>query len=213
MTSILKLQNMTTAEFEHVASALWEGGLACLPADTVYGLASIPHPEATGKIYEAKGREELKPLALVFTEARHIISMVPDLPDVIAAVLPKLMPGPVTCILPLASPLSGMEIHSVDSVGVRIIPPPVGDLFRHLPSPLAVTSANLSGLPDACTVDEIPKEIATACDFIVDGGRSHLCAPSTIVDLRPLTDGEQPHILREGPMKAEEILRRLRSSG
>ena len=130
--------------------------------------------------------------------------MVPDLPEVIAAALSKLMPGPVTCILPLASPLS--------SVGVRIIPPPAGDIYRHLPSPLAVTSANLSGLPDACTVDEIPEEIATACDFIIDGGRSRLCTPSTIVDLRPLADGKQPHILREGSMKAGEILRRLRTS-
>lgn len=212
MTSVLKLQNMTASEFEHVAAALREGGLVCLPADTVYGLASIPTSEATGKIYEAKGREERKPLALVFNEARHIISMVPDLPDVIAAALPKLMPGPVTCILPLASPLSGMEIHSADSVGVRIIPLPTGELYRNLPSPLAVTSANLSGLPDACAVDEIPQEIAAACDFIIDCGRSQLCVPSTIVDLRPLADGEQPHILREGPMKSDELLRRLRSS-
>jgi L-threonylcarbamoyladenylate synthase len=213
MTRTLKLQNMTKAEFEHVAAALWEGGLVCLPADTVYGLACIPQPEATDKIYEAKGREERKPLALVFTDTRQIISMVPDLPDVIAAALPMLMPGPVTCILPLATPLKGIQIHSADSVGVRIIPPPAGDLYRYLPSPLAVTSANLSGLPDACSVDEIPEEIASACDFIVDDGRSRLCEPSTIVDLRPLADGEQPHILREGPMQAAEVLRRLRSSG
>ncbi|MFA5802477.1 MAG: L-threonylcarbamoyladenylate synthase [Thermoleophilia bacterium] len=211
MTSVLKLENMTMADFEHVAAALREGGLVCLPADTVYGLASIPHLEATEKIYEAKGRAELKPLALVFTEATHIVSMVTDLPEVIAAALPKLMPGPVTCILPLASPLSGMEFHSADSVGVRIVPPPSGDLYKHLPSPLAVTSANLSGQPDACAVDEILEEITAACDFVIDGGRSRLCAPSTIVDLRPLAAGEQPLILREGPMRAEEILRRLRS--
>ena len=210
MTETIELDRMTQSDRERVAAALWLGGLVCLPADTVYGLAGIPQPGAIEKIYRAKGREARKPLALVFAEVGRIEQVIPNIPNEIRTALPKLMPGPVTCILPLDASIPGMEFHSEDSVGVRVIPAPAGDIYKELPSPLAVTSANLSGRPDTCAVEEIPNAIAAACEFVVDGGRCELGVPSTIVDLRPLAEKCEPVILREGPLDKAELLRRLR---
>lgn len=205
MTETLKFEQMTPGDWERVAGSLSDGGLACLPADTVYGLACVPSPKAMGKIYEAKGREPLRPLALVFLSVAQICSTVPDLPEVIREALLRLMPGPVTCVLPLARPLLGINADRQDSVGVRVIPPPMGNLYEILPSPLAVTSANLSGGPDPCGVQAIPAAIAAASDFVIDAGPCEHCMPSTVVDLRPLIAGRAPLILREGVWAKRKI--------
>lgn len=202
------MEEMTPADWERVAASLASGGLACLPADTVYGLAAVPSPEVTAKIYAAKHREPLRRLALVFLSVEQIREAIAGLPEAIAEALPCLMPGPVTCILPLARPLAGLAADNQDSIGVRIIPPPMGDLYEILPSPLAVTSANLSGEADPCAADEIPAAIAAASDFVIDGGRCAHCLPSTVVDLRPLSEGLPPLILRQGALE-EQPLRRL----
>jgi len=210
MTETLKIEEMTPADWERLAASLASGGLACLPADTVYGLAAVPSPVATNKIYEAKNRAPLRPLALVFLSVEQIREAIPGLPEGIDEALPRLMPGPVTCILPLAQPLAGLVPDHQDSIGVRIIPPPMGDLYEILPSPLAVTSANLSGDPDPCAADEIPEAIRKVADFVIDAGPCAHCLPSTVVDLRPLASGRPPLIVRQGALE-ERSLRRLLS--
>lgn len=205
MTTTLKLADMREADWERVWASLAADGLACLPADTVYGLACKPTPAAVKKIYDIKRREPRRPLALVFRSVAQILATVPDLDQRISELLLRVMPGPVTAILPLAGPLGGVSAPFAGSVGVRVIPAPWGDLYRHLPSPLAVTSANLSGEADPCSVPEIPAAIAAACDFILDAGPCRYCIPSTVVDLRPLLSGKPPAILRQGPLTEEQL--------
>ncbi len=104
-------------------------------------------------------------------------------------------------------------VASGGGVGVRALPQPAAALFERLPSPLALTSANLAGGPDPCSAEEIPEEIRQACEYVLDAGPIEGCAPSTVVDLRPLAAGRPAVILREGAMDIDEIAREIGRPG
>ncbi len=201
---------MVPADWAHISDALDRGGLVILPSDTVYGLACLATlPEAVERIYEVKGRQPDKPVALVFSSVEQIIQLIPDLPLPVRTAVSALLPGPVTAIVPFVEGTGGIHVRGGGSIGVRIIPPPEGDLYTGLPGPLAVTSANLSGGNDPSLVCDIPEEIIAACEYVVDNGRCEHRIPSTVVDLRPLASGGSPAVLRAGVMTAREIEERL----
>ncbi len=190
------------------AAALERGRLVAVPTDTVYGIACKPEPEALKRLYAVKKREPRKPLALVFDDMDRLIHTITRLPAPVLNAVEELLPGPVTAVLPLPGVLSQGPATAVGcggGVGVRALPLPAASLFQRLPSPLALTSANLSGGPDPCSVGEIPETVGEACEFILDGGPIAGCRASTVVDLRPLAEGKPARILREGKMPADRI--------
>ncbi|MHB8158989.1 MAG: L-threonylcarbamoyladenylate synthase [Thermoleophilia bacterium] len=206
VTEIIRQKNMTPADRDRLRAALYQGALVVLPSDTVYGLACLATiPGAVQRIYEVKDRLQDKPVALVFSSIEQIFTMIPDLPVILQSALGKLLPGPVTAIIPFKEGGGGIETHGAGSIGVRIVPSPAGDIYNELPGPLAVTSANLSRQPDTSAVGDIPEKILAACDFVIDAGRCRHQVPSTVIDLRPLTAGAPPVILRRGAMSREEI--------
>ncbi|MHB0867670.1 MAG: L-threonylcarbamoyladenylate synthase [Thermoleophilia bacterium] len=217
MTEILKLKQLTAADLDRVAESLAVGGLACLPADTVYGLACLPaSPGGLERIYEVKGRERDKPIALVFGAVADIFDHVASLPERLRNALIALMPGAITGVIPAdaAEKMAlGLPVDEIEGVGVRVLGPPLDKLYRFLPGPLAVTSANLSGGPDPVSIDEMPQVVRDACDFIIDGGPAPLGHPSSVVDLRPLATGGEPVILRQGAMPRAQIERRIAGCG
>lgn len=214
MSQTLNYTTMASADYQAVADALTQGSLVCLPTDTVYGIACLPaRAAAVRRIYEVKGRGFDKPLSLVFHDTEQINRLIPSLPPPLRGALDALMPGPVTAIIPVyGGELSGMGLLRGNSAGIRVIPPPLGELYRQLPAPLALTSANLSGQPEPVSAGEIPEAITVACEFVVDAGPATAGLPSTIIDLRPLAGDGRPRLMREGALgraAVEELIGEL----
>ena len=134
-------------------------------------------PEHDDVLYELKGRDRSKPVALLAAEVDALVAAVPGLD---ASVLEKYLPGPYTLVF--------------GDVGVRVpeLPSPAAEVVREI-GVVAATSANLAGGPDPRRVDEIPAEIRAACGAIVDAGELP-GVPSTVLDL---TSGH-PRVLRQG---------------
>jgi L-threonylcarbamoyladenylate synthase len=153
-------------------AALRAGHAVILPTDTVYGLCALPEHEDV--LYELKGRDRSKPLALI---AADIESLPGDLDR---AVLERYFPGLYTLVFA--------------SAGVRVpnLPPEAAEVVRAV-GVVAATSANLSGGPDPRRVEDIPEEIRAAVGAIVDAGELP-GTPSTVIDLR----GDEPVVLRQG---------------
>ena len=160
---------------EGAVAALRAGRAVILPTDTVYGLCALPEHEDV--LYELKGRDRSKPIALLAADVETHVAAVPGLDP---PVLEKYLPGPYTLI--------------VGGVGVRVpnLPPAAADIVRAVVI-VAATSANLSGGPDPRRVEEIPEEIRAACGAVVDGGELP-GVPSTVIDLT----GGAPLVLRQG---------------
>ena len=160
---------------EGAVAALRAGRPVILPTDTVYGLCALPEHEDV--LYELKGRDRSKPIALLAADVDTLVAAVPGLDP---SVLEKYLPGPYTLI--------------VGGVGVRVpnLPPAAAGVVRAV-GIVAATSANLSGGPDPRRVEEIPEEIRAACGAVVDGGELP-GVPSTVIDLT----GGAPRVLRQG---------------
>jgi L-threonylcarbamoyladenylate synthase len=156
------------------------GGVVLFPADTVYGLAVDPaDDEAIERMYRIKGRPREKRSALMY----FAVDDVPGLPERAR----RLLPGPVTVILP-------------DGRGIRV---PGGEPLARVP--VLQTSANPTGGPDPRRLEDVDPAIRAAVDLEIDGGELP-GTPSTVVDL----SGDDVRIVREGAVPADRIRELLR---
>jgi L-threonylcarbamoyladenylate synthase len=156
-------------------AALRAGRAVILPTDTVYGLCALPEHEDV--LYELKGRDRSKPIALLAADVDALVAAVPGLDP---SLLEQYLPGPYTLV--------------VGSVGVRVpdLPPAAADVVRTV-GVVAATSANLSGGPEPRRVEDVPEEIRAACGAVIDAGELP-GVPSTVIDLT----GTEPRVLRRG---------------
>jgi L-threonylcarbamoyladenylate synthase len=160
---------------EGAVAALRAGRAVILPTDTVYGLCALPEHESV--LYELKGRDRSKPVALLAASVEVLVATVPGFD---ADVLERYLPGPYTLV--------------VGEVGVRVpnLPPAAAEIVGAV-GVVAATSANPSGAPDPRRVEDVPEEIRAACGAIVDAGELP-GVPSTVIDLT----GDEPRVLRQG---------------
>ena len=187
--------------------ALRDGKPIVMPFDTVYGLAADPHrEEATTRLYELKGRDLTAPSALVARDVGRLLECLPELQGRAAALARLLLPGPVTLVLPNpARRFRWLTGTNPEAIGVRVpdFDGPGAEVLAAVGA-LVATSANRPGGPDPKRLDEVPEDIRQGVAALVDGGQLP-GTPSTVIDLT----GEEPRILRNGALPAEEALRRL----
>jgi L-threonylcarbamoyladenylate synthase len=172
------------------------------PTDTVYGLAALASDVgAVRRVFEIKRRPLSQPLILMVAE----VAQVADLAEVgerDRAYMDRWWPGPLTLVLRAKPQLGPHLVHGDPcTVGIRIPDhPDARALLRAAGAPLATTSANRSGEPEAMTAVEAARLGGLAA--VLDGGRAPGGVPSTLLDL----SGSEPRILREGPIPAESLL-------
>jgi L-threonylcarbamoyladenylate synthase len=179
------------------------GGVAVFPADTVYGLACDVHNRvAVERLYRFKRRRLNKPSAVMFFDVELALEALPELGERTRAVLRRLLPGPVTVLLPNPEgrfPLAcGDDVHTV---GLRVPVVPVLDGVRW---PVLQSSANLAGGPDARSLSEVPEVLRRGADLVIDGGELP-GTPSTVVDLRALEISGEWNIVRQGMLSRADV--------
>ncbi|MGH3072699.1 MAG: L-threonylcarbamoyladenylate synthase [Gaiellaceae bacterium] len=197
------------SEIDDAVAAVRAGRLAIVPTDTVYGLATTPYSEApVRRLYRAKGRDEIQPTALVAADLDLLFECVPELRGRPGTIARALLPGPYTLILPNPGRrfpwLTGSR---PETIGVRV--PAVGGPGAAVLAQvgaMVATSANLPGGPDPRRLDDVPEELRSAVDAVVDGGELP-GTPSTVLDLT----GPEPAVVREGAVAAAEALRAVAS--
>ena len=180
---------------------LGRGELVAFPTDTVYGLgADAFNDQAVRKLYLAKDRSQEKAIPVLVANLEQFVDIVDRTTLPAMRLVEKFWPGPLTIILRQASDLAG-AISAYGTVGVRIPDHPIAQELIRAAGPLAVTSANRSGDPEACTAEEIETSMGAQVHLIVDGGRTPGGQPSTVVDCTQ----DLPTILRVGPITEDEI--------
>ena len=194
--------------------ALAEGKIVAFPTDTVYGLAASALNEAAmGRLRESKGRDADQPFTLAIKSADEAWDYVPELSPLAERLMRRCWPGPVTLVLPHGhrdgalmqlSPAVRQAFAPHETIGLRVPAHPfLLSVLRLTPGPLALTSANRSGEPDAVTSEQVKESLGDHVDLILDDGRSKLGQASAVLQI----DQDKLKVLRQGVISPTNIQR------
>ena len=195
---------------EAASLAIQRGDLVVLPTDTVYGVAADAFdPAAVRSLLAAKGRGREMPPPVLVSAASTIDALAVNIPDYARALVDAFWPGPLTLVCHQQSSLQWDLGDTRGTVAVRMPDHDIALEILERTGPLAVSSANRTGMPAATDADQAMEMIGEEVAVIVDGGTSPGGAASTIVD----ATGPQGRILRRGALSLEQLNKVLEPLG
>lgn len=190
-------------ETDEAARLIKDGELVAVPTETVYGLAGNGLcASAVEKIYEVKGRPQVKPLSLMVPDAAAMESYCENVPPSAKLLAEKFWPGPLTVVLKSKSIVPDIVRAGGETVGLRCPDhPKTIELLKACALPLAAPSANPSGQPSPKNADKVLEYFDGEISAVIDGGECILGTESTIIDM-----SKTPYrILRRGALSELEI--------
>ena len=211
ITKVVKIneKNIDAEQIRVAGELAKQGELVAFPTETVYGLgADALNPEASGKIYAAKGRPSDNPLIVHIAEFDALKSIVKQLPEEAGLLAEAFWPGPLTMCFHKKEVVPDETTGGLKTVAVRMPNHPVALAFiKAAGGYIAAPSANTSGRPSPTLAEHVYEDMNGKIPMILDGGQVGIGIESTIVDLTE----EKITILRPGYITKEmmeEVLHR-----
>jgi tRNA threonylcarbamoyl adenosine modification protein (Sua5/YciO/YrdC/YwlC family) len=184
------------------ASAVRRGELVVLPTDTVYGIgADAFDAEAVSRLLAAKGRGREMPPPVLVSAPTTLDALAVGIPSYARALITELWPGPLTLVCRQQPSLQWDLGDTRGTVAVRMPDHEVALELLSRTGPLAVSSANRTGMPAATDADRAQQMLGGRVAVIIDGGPTPGSEPSTIVDVT----GPTGRVLRLGAVSLERL--------
>lgn len=175
-------------------TVLKRGGLIAFPTDTVYGVAALAsYVPGIDNLFVAKGRDNTKAIAVLIGHLNQLDQVALELNEAASRLIARFWPGALTVVVQRHPDLPSI-LSPLPTIGVRMPDYAYTLNLINQSGPLATTSANLSGQPDALTAVDALEQLGSRIDLILDGGAAPGAVPSTVVDCT----ASQPIILRQG---------------
>lgn len=208
-TKVIKInqEHIDKAALEEAAAWIKKKELVAFPTETVYGLgANGLDPEASAKIYAAKGRPSDNPLILHISDMDELEPLVQEIPEAAKKAAEAFWPGPMTMILKKSEIVPLETTGGLSTVAIRMPDHPIARaLIRESGCPIAAPSANTSGKPSPTRAEHVFEDMNGRIPCILDGGMVGIGIESTIIDFSE----KKPMILRPGfitPKMFEEAI-------
>jgi len=187
-TSIINIDVNDRQELKvrQVADTLSRGGIVAFPTETVFGLAcDLANTEAIKRLYEIKNRPQDKLFAIQVASTDRVLDIVGKQEPLIENIMRRFWPGPLTMIINEEDQKKGFRVPD-NKVALAIL--------SAIDSPLAVTSANLSGESALTSIEDVTKSFNGLIDVIIDDSGKLGGIESTVLDctIKPFK------ILRQG---------------
>ena len=100
---------------------LKQGGLVAFPTETVYGLGGDAlNPQASMKIYAAKGRPSDNPLIVHISKFEDLVSIAREVPPQAKKLADAFWPGPLTMIVWKNDRVPYETTGGMDTVAIRM---------------------------------------------------------------------------------------------
>jgi tRNA threonylcarbamoyl adenosine modification protein (Sua5/YciO/YrdC/YwlC family) len=192
-----------TQGLEAAVAAARRGDLVVLPTDTLYGVGTDAFSvSGVTKLLNAKGRGRSHSVPVLVAGPSVLHAVASEITEETDALVQAFWPGGLTLIVP-ANPTLSWDLGGPDTnLAIRMPLHPVAlELLRKV-GPMAVSGANVTGLPVATTVDAARDQFGSSVSVYLDGGPAVSEQPSTAIDL---TDAV-PRLVREGSIPIEHLL-------
>ncbi|PFG30929.1 L-threonylcarbamoyladenylate synthase [Paramicrobacterium agarici] len=187
-------------------TSLGRGELVVIPTDTVYGIAADAfNPGAVQRLLDAKGRTRQQPPPVLVSGTDTLTALASVVPELVTRLVEAFWPGGLTVVLP-AQPSLAWDLGDTDgTVALRMPDNEIALELLRESGPLAVSSANTTGLPPAETAASALEMLGESVEVYLDAGDGK-SVPSTIIDATALTveDGTAT-ILRDGVISREQL--------
>ena len=189
---------------ERAANILLEGGVVCIPTDTVYGIAGIATDSiAVSKVFEVKQRDLTIALPIFIKDISSLNDLSKFVPPIAKVLASNFRPGPLTMVLEKSDCIPDVTTGGLKTAGFRIPNHQIAvNLCEKTGKPITGTSANISGQKAATTADEALRQFnGSSLDLILDGGTSTSSRPSTIVHF----EDNEVKLIRQGVITMSDI--------
>jgi L-threonylcarbamoyladenylate synthase len=180
---------------------LLTGGVVAFPTDTVYGLGCLVNRSGSiDRLYRIKERDTSKAIAVLIGDLQHLSRIAAGLNETAQRLATHFWPGALTLVVS-RNPDLPENLSPLPTIGIRMPDHPFALSLLKKAGPLATTSANLSGLPNPVTAQDVLNQLKDRVDLVIDGGACPGGVPSTVIDCT----GARPNILREGAITREML--------
>lgn len=202
ITEVLSTTNAVA--IDKAVALLKQGEVVVLPTDTIYGIAaSITTQSGVEKIYDVKSRDPAKPIMIYVTHVEQLQHLAEGITAKTIGALKRIWPGAMSGIfIKKGNSVPNYVTSGKNTIAVRIPDHPLClELVNQLGHPMAITSANISGMQTHKTAQDVAKQLGPRVPLVLDGGMSQQDAPSTLVDFT----GSTPKLLREGVLSFAQL--------
>ncbi len=191
----LRLRDLLASprEISRFRELLRRGGVAAIPTETFYALAADPRSETgVSRIFRIKGRDDGKPLLVLFSERSHLAEIGIAADSETLDPFFAIWPAPLSVVLPVREGIAASR--GTPSLAVRMPADPAVRELLSAAGPMTGTSANRSGAPSLSDPEAVAAELGNDIDVLVDGGPTPGGEASTLLDATEMP----PVVLRAG---------------
>lgn len=182
--------------------AVRDGQLVVLPTDTLYGIGCDAfNNQAVAQLLAAKHRGPDMPVPVLVGSWDTIKGLVATYSSAAQGLVEAFWPGGLSIVVPEAPSLPWNLGDTRGTVMLRMPAHPVAIELLRRTGPMAVSSANISGMTPPAVLSDAERQLGNSVSVYLDGGEAPVGLASTIIDVSGMT----PRILREGAITAEQI--------
>lgn len=194
------MKRFSEDDIEEIVDILKNNGVISVPTDTVYGVcARIDSKKAHDNLILVKNRPKTKPFPVMCANEEQIkgIAIVNEKAE---KIIKSFMPGPITIVLNKKETVPDYVTNGKKTIAIRMATSKTLEkIILSLGAPIFMSSANQSGEKTSESLEEIEKNCPKINGILE--GKIKLGVGSTIIDCT----SEKIKVLREGPIKLEEI--------
>ena len=170
--------------FDAAVQALTAGKPVVFPTDTVYGIGvSVRHAESAQALFDIKKRDAGKPVAWLVDSPEALGEFGTNVPAAAIELARKHWPGALTIIVKASSSAPVAFQSQMGTIGLRM---PANQtalaLMRAVGSPLATTSANLSGGDSPHELSDVLPELIAKVSACIQDDQPRSGVASTVID-------------------------------
>lgn len=194
------MKRFSEDDIDEIVDILKNNGVISVPTDTVYGVcARIDSKKAHDNLILVKNRPKTKPFPVMCANEEQIkdIAIVNEKAE---KIIKAFMPGPITIVLNKKETVPDYITNGKKTIAIRMATSKTLEkIILSLGTPIFMSSANQSGEKTSESLEEIEKNCPKINGILE--GKIKLGVGSTIIDCT----SEKIKVLREGPIKLEEI--------